>query len=323
MVQQGANQAIYDAKNSAVKSAYLVTCPKQRALNGYAQVFLLNLFCENKVGCGSCAGCKKVLGGSAADVFTVMPQNGSIKVGQIRELNDFLYEKPFESAYKVVIIYEADKMNAAAQNALLKPLEEPPKNTVFMLLAGSDYGLLPTVVSRVENIRLLPMAHSQAVELLVKEGVKSDRAELALTLAQGYYEEAAVLASEDGFFALRELSFQMFYKLMAQSNFAVSAFVSFLEANKESLREILDILKLALMDILKIQYLGSQAKLVNIDQKEALIRIADSFTTGAIYNMMEKLLEHEGRMKYNVNFILSCESMLFEILKEKYQWLKS
>ncbi|MEX1307511.1 MAG: DNA polymerase III subunit delta' C-terminal domain-containing protein [Eubacteriales bacterium] len=320
---QGAKQAMSDAKKGAIKSAYLVTCPKPRALSAYAQTFLLNLYCKTHNACGNCSGCKKIMSGSAADVFSIMPQKGIIKIGQIREINDFLYEKPFEAAHKAVIIYEADKMNTAAQNALLKPLEEPPKNTVFMLLAGSDYGLLPTVISRCENIRLLPMGQGHASELLVKEGVRADRATLALALAQGYYEEAAVLASDDDFFALREQTFQLFYKMMAQNTYAVSTFVSFLEDNKAKLGEVLDILKLALMDILKIQYLGRDARLVNIDQKDTFFRLADSFTTGAIYNMMEKLLEHEGRMKYNVNFILSCESMLFEILKEKYQWLKS
>ncbi len=323
MILQGAKQAMSDAKNSIVKSAYLVTCPKLRALGGYAQAFLLHLYCETHSACGACPGCKKVLSGSAADIYTIMPQNGNIKIGQIRELNHFLYEKPFEATHKTVVIYEADKMNIAAQNALLKPLEEPPENTVFMLLAGSDYGLLATVVSRCENIRLLPMEHTDAMELLIKEGVQQSRAELALALALGYYEEAAVLAADDAFFALREQAFQLFYKLMAQTSYAVSAFVAFFEANKESSNDIIDILKLALMDTLKYQFVGGEAHFVNIDQKDMLVRLADSFTTGAIYNMIEKLLEHEGRMKYNVNFILSCESMLFEILKEKYQWLKS
>ena len=323
MILQGAKQAMSDAKNSIVKSAYLVTCPKLRALGGYTQAFLLHLYCETHSACDVCPGCKKVLSGSAADIYTITPQNGTIKIGQIRELNHFLYEKPFEATYKTVVIYEADKMNIAAQNALLKPLEEPPENTVFMLLAGSDYGLLATVVSRCENIRLLPMEHTDAMGLLIKEGVQQSRAELALTLAQGYYEEAAVLAADDAFFTLREQAFQLFYKLMAQTSYAVSAFVTFFEANKESTNDIIDILKLALMDMLKYQFVGGEAHFVNIDQKDMLVRLADSFTTGAIYNMIEKLLEHEGRMKYNVNFILSCESMLFEILKEKYQWLKS
>ena len=323
MILEGAKQAVSDAKSGAVKSAYLVTCPKTRALTGYAMSFLLNLFCETHSACGVCSGCKKVLSGSAADIHTIAPENGSIKIGQIRELGDFLAEKPFEAAHKAVVIFEADKMNTAAQNALLKPLEEPPENTVFMLLAGSDYGLLPTVISRCENIRLLPAAREHAKELLEKEGVSADRAELALALAQGYYEEAAVLAEDSDFFAMREQTFSLFFKMMAQKTYAVSAFVAFFEENKERAGEIIDILKLALMDTLKLQLAGGEARIANIDQREMLTRMADGFTTGAIYNMIEKLLEHEGRMAYNVNFILSCESMLFEILKEKYRWLMS
>ena len=322
MIQNGAQQAISDAQNNAPKSAYLVTCPKKRALAAYAQRYMQNLYCETHSACGHCSGCIKVLKNAAADIYEVRPENGTIKVGQIRELNHFLYERPFEAQHKTIVIYEADKMNIAAQNALLKPLEEPPENTGFVLLAESDYGLLPTVVSRCENIRLLPTEKDQATDLLVKEGVSQHRAELSLALAQGYYEEAAVLAGDDAYFSLREQTLQLFYKIMAQNTYAVSTFVAFLETNKESINDIIDILKLALMDTLKIQLVGREAHTVNIDQMDSLVQLSDSFTTGAIYNMIEKLLEPENRMKYNVNFVLSCESMLFKILKEKYQWSK-
>jgi|GEM_PF-1098181 len=323
MVLQGAKQAMQDAETGTVKSGYLVTCPKSRALSAYAMRFMLNLFCQTHSACGVCAGCRKVLAGTSADIYTIAPQGNHIKVGQIREMNRFLYEKPFEAHHKAVIIYEAEKMNVAAQNALLKPLEEPPANAMFMLLAGSDYGLLPTVVSRCENLRLMPMDRDQALALLGKEGVASERAELALSLAGGYYEEAAVLAEDDAYFELREQTFALFSKLMNQKTYAVSTFVAFLDKNKDKVSEITDILKIALMDILKIQFVGPGAPVVQVDKKPELSAFADRFTTSAIYNMIEKLLEHEARMKFNVNFILSCESMLFEILKEKYQWLKS
>ena len=99
--------------------------------------------------CGECLACRKFIHGNHEDLIRVKKQadRESIVKDQILELTDRLSFKPFGARY-VVIIEDAQLMNAASQNKLLKTLEEPVSETVMILLSERTEGLLPTVLSR-------------------------------------------------------------------------------------------------------------------------------------------------------------------------------
>jgi DNA polymerase III subunit delta' len=99
--------------------------------------------------CGECSACLRIARGVHPDVLIVAPgDTGSIKIEQIREAIDRAAYRPFEGARRVVIVDDADAMVAAAQNALLKTLEEPSPTSVFILVSSRPDSLLPTVRSR-------------------------------------------------------------------------------------------------------------------------------------------------------------------------------
>jgi len=99
--------------------------------------------------CGECPACLKIARGVHPDVLAVEPgENGTIRVDQVREVVERSAFRPFEGRRRVVIIDQADTMVAAAQNALLKTLEEPPSSSVFVLTTSRPDVLLPTVRSR-------------------------------------------------------------------------------------------------------------------------------------------------------------------------------
>jgi DNA polymerase III subunit delta' len=89
-----------------------------------------------------------------------------VTVDEIRRVNRFLSMTSHDGSYRVVIVDPADDMNANAANALLKNLEEPPSRTVFILIAHSPGGLLPTIRSRCQTVRLQPLAGADLIAAL-------------------------------------------------------------------------------------------------------------------------------------------------------------
>lgn len=86
------------------------------------------------------------------DTQIISPQK-HITIEQIRNLKKTIFTKPLKSAYKIVIIEEAHKLTVEAQNALLKVLEEPPSCAIIIMEANHNHNLLPTILSRVVQIR--------------------------------------------------------------------------------------------------------------------------------------------------------------------------
>lgn len=104
--------------------------------------------CDGKRPCGECSNCKKADEGIHPDIYTVkiLDKKQAVGVGEIRTMISDCYIKPNEADCKVYFIF--DKMTVEAQNALLKILEEPPKNVQFVICTESSSSLLQTVLSR-------------------------------------------------------------------------------------------------------------------------------------------------------------------------------
>lgn len=125
--------------------------------------------------CGVCKSCNLARGNNHPDISFTAPEDKkkSVSVNQIRALRDEAYIKPHLDGRRVMIIDKAHTLNAESQNAFLKVLEEPPSDTVFILLAENKASLLPTVISRVAVLSLTPPERDEARQYL-KEHTKAD-----------------------------------------------------------------------------------------------------------------------------------------------------
>lgn len=120
--------------------------------------------------CGTCPSCQRIARNVHADVLLVEPgESGSIKVEQVRDVIERSAFRPFEGRRRVVIVDQADAMVGAAQNALLKTLEEPPSGSVFILISAISDLLLPTVRSRCPTVRFGPLTNPEVVEVLIEQ----------------------------------------------------------------------------------------------------------------------------------------------------------
>jgi len=156
--------------------------------------------------CGVCAACTRIARGVHPDVLVLEPgDTGSIKIEQVREAVDRATYRPFEGKRRVVVIDEADALVPAAQNALLKTLEEPPSMSVFVLVTARPDALLPTVSSRCPRLNFRPLSPNEIAGALVARGQTETAARAVAASADGSLGRA-LEASADDFVQAREVA---------------------------------------------------------------------------------------------------------------------
>ncbi len=137
--------------------------------------------------CGECKSCRLLMGGSHPDLKTIEPEEGSraIKIGQVRELTEFIQEKPKIGRHIVAILNPAEAMNLYSANALLKTLEEPPGSATIILISQQASLLLPTIRSRCQLLQIATPRHALAAEWLASSTDRSAEEASALLSAAG------------------------------------------------------------------------------------------------------------------------------------------
>ncbi len=156
---------------------------------------------------GDAGASDRVLRGLHPDLLMVEPEGRFTTIGQVREVVREAASRPFEGARRVFIL-RADTLNVQAANALLKTLEEPEGGAVFVLLATSLAGVLPTVVSRAQAVRFDPVPLGEVVSFLMERGRSEEEARLAGALGRGSIGLALRYAEEGEFEELREAVFE-------------------------------------------------------------------------------------------------------------------
>lgn len=141
-----------------VAHAWLLSGPPRGPGREAAATMIRTLFCAgSEPPCGACAACRKVETGNHPDVVWIEPESKSrqIRIEQIRDvILAQMSQTAYEGGWRASVLVGAERMTEAAQNALLKTLEEPPPRAVLILLTEDSSQLLPTIRSRCQRIRL-------------------------------------------------------------------------------------------------------------------------------------------------------------------------
>ncbi len=158
MINQQAINWLKNAYNSnRLAQAYVIVAPPKTEGREVADYVLQLLLCDNKQNgepCGECYGCRHATEHTHPDLQWIEPEKKSrvISAEQTRALQEQIYKTSFIADWKVCVISNADRINTQAGNILLKTLEEPPANSIFLLLTDSPQFLLPTIKSRCQII---------------------------------------------------------------------------------------------------------------------------------------------------------------------------
>jgi DNA polymerase-3 subunit delta' len=184
--------------------AYVLAGPEGSGKSLAARAFAAALLCPDG-GCGECRNCRLALRDQHPNEFIVEPEGRDIHVDTIREeVWHPAYRTPPEPGRKIFVIREADRLSPSAADTLLKVLEEPPADAVFLLLSARAHELPETIWSRCHVVTFTALSESFVLEQLVAEGVAPDRARLAARLAGGNLGRARRMAVDADGLAFRD-----------------------------------------------------------------------------------------------------------------------
>lgn len=180
-----------------IAHAYLFAGPRGTGKTTMARLFAKALNCEEGLGhqCDKCSNCLAITEGTHPDVIEIdaASNNG---VDQVRELIDGVRYSPIKGKYKIYIIDEVHMMSTGAFNALLKTIEEPPENVIFILCTTEPFKVLPTVLSRCQRFDFAKLSEEEMgdklKEVLENEGVTYNEEALKaiISLADGGMRDA-------------------------------------------------------------------------------------------------------------------------------------
>lgn len=201
--------------------------------------------------CGACPACKRFLAGAHPDVKIVRPEKKTIGVDRIRDLIDALALRPYEGGRHIAIIEQADRMTPAAQNALLKTLENPTGDVMFFLITDAPGALLPTVVSRCQTVRFSDLSVEDCARVLAARGIDPERAARLAGMAQGSVGRALEIDGDADWMALRERVMASLEALKDPASVAAAALP--LEEEKGGEAAVLDVMELWARDLMAVQ----------------------------------------------------------------------
>ena len=185
---------------SAMTHAWLVTGPPGSGRSVAARAFAAALQCTGPIpGCGQCKPCRDVMAGSHPDVVRLATDKLLITMDEVKELIGQAQRRPWTGSWRVILVEDADRMAERTTNVLLKSIEEPPPQTVWLLCTPSADDVLPTIRSRCRLVTLRVPPPDAVAELLVRrDGADPALAARAARASQSHIGLARHLATDPG-----------------------------------------------------------------------------------------------------------------------------
>jgi DNA polymerase III subunit delta' len=314
-----------------VPNALLFAGPDGVGKKQFAIELAKRLVCTAEDGaaaCGKCAACRRadvfeiptfskgeeterVFFGQHPDVGLVVPYNRVLRIGAIRALEREANFRPYEANARIFIIEDADKMNDASANALLKTLEEPPETSHIILIASRADSLLATIRSRCQTIRFAPVEPAEIEKHLIETGDFSpEDASLAAHVSGGSVGRARQIVPAS-FRTQRSLMLDVVKAAISGSRgelLRISEEMSDAR-NKEYLDENLQILEGLIHDVWLLTNDGPVASIINADIRPELEKLAAQAKADVLSDWLRDLELLQENFIVNINRRVATDAL--------------
>lgn len=176
-------------RSQRIAHAYLFFGPPRVGKETFALEFAKTLQClrpQNEGSCGSCRSCTLFQTRTHPDLVILASSDTTLGIDRVREFVRNLSLKRAVSPLRVGIVSEAEKLTEEAGNCLLKTVEEPPADSIIILITSRLWSILPTIISRTQLVEFLPLSENEVKRyLLEKEGLEEKKAIRIASLAMG------------------------------------------------------------------------------------------------------------------------------------------
>lgn len=298
--------------------AYLFQGEEGVGKEALARTFAAGLQCQSESAdkpCKECVSCHQMESGNQPDVIWVTREKASLGVDEIREqLCNTMDIKPFSSPYKIYLVPEAEKMTEAAQNALLKTIEEPPEYGIVILMTSNISALLPTIQSRCLTMEFRPLS-TVVVESYVKEHcqVPDYQARASAAFAQGNLGKAMRYAKSEDFIERKDHIISLLRHVEQMDLSEMLAVIKDLGTRKDEVRDYIDLMVLWYRDVLLFKATKDINQLLFQDEASYISREASHRSYEKIEEILQAFEKAKVRLRANVNFDITMELMLLAL----------
>ncbi|GEK29020.1 DNA polymerase III subunit delta' [Furfurilactobacillus siliginis] len=305
-------------ENNELAHAYLFTGATGSGKEELAMWIAMRLFCRNVQDgqpCGVCDECTRIAAHEHPDVLIVEPDGNSIKVDQVRFLKAEFTKSGVEGNQKIFIIAGAETMTASAANSLLKFLEEPSGSINAFLLASNPNLLLPTVISRTQEVEMQPLAAGELQQQFIDAGVPQHLLPLVTRLTHSP-AEATDWLTDDWLGQAATSMWQWLSQLLKPDLMAfptVATALMPLAKDRSRQRTLLDIMVAGLRDALLENIHEENFTASFPSHSKEVTDLTNGYTKNQLVEITDLGLQSKQLLERNVSFQNVMESLTLKV----------